>query len=147
MRRTIFGLVAASVCLLFLVTCSNNLGVVVRSTPSVNNGGNPVVVRVYQLKSAGSFQRATVESFWGKERATLGADLLGDPVELVLHPGETRKIKGIEINDGTLFIGAAADFYQPDVTEWKSIIDVSEMKDIELVLAVGNNRLLLGSLK
>jgi len=121
--------------------------VVVRSTPDLNNGGNPVVVRVYQLKSAGSFQRATVETFWGKERSTLGSDLLGDPIEIVLHPNETRTLKGIELNDETAFIGAAADFYQPDVDQWKSIIDVATMESDQLVLAVGENGLLIQSIK
>lgn len=147
MKNAIYQFVLASIFVFGLVTCAHNIGVVVRSTSDLNNGGNPVVVRVYQLKSAGSFQRATIETFWGKERALLGSDLLGDPIELVLHPNETRTLKGIELNDEAAFIGAAADFYQPDVDQWKSLIDVTTLKSDRLVLAVGKDGLLIQSIK
>ncbi len=147
MRTLIHRSMGLSLAFLFLVSCSHSLGVTVRSTADLNNGGNPVVVRIYQLKSVASFQRATAETFWNQDKATLGSDLLGDPIEIVMHPNETRKIKGIDLNKETNFIGAAADFYKPDVQRWKSILDVTKMKGHQIVLAVGDDGLLLDSIK
>jgi len=128
---------------ILIASCSSNLGVTIRSTNDLNNGGNPVVVRIYQLSSAGEFQRATLDSFWGNDRQVLGSDLVADPVEIVLHPGESISLSDIELNEETRFLGVAADFYQPEGEQWKSVLDIASLSGNQVYLAVGNDRLLV----
>ena len=123
--------------------CSKNLKVILRSGEELNNGGNPVVVRMYLLKSDINFQKATIETFWENDRSVLGADLLGDPIEILLHPGETRRLKKIKLEKEVEYLGAVADFYQPDLTQWKFLYDFSKHKTKEVILAVGRNKLVI----
>jgi type VI secretion system VasD/TssJ family lipoprotein len=127
--------------------CAPKAALTFMSTNDLNNGGNPVVVRVYQLKSAGNFQRATLDEFWQDDQAALGSDIVGDPVEVLLHPGETRNIKSMQIETDASFIGVAADFYSPEGDNWREIYQISDQKGLfkgfEIALAVGSDRLLV----
>ena len=82
----------------FLISsCSHHLTVTVKSNEELNNGGNPVVVRIYLLKTDINFQRSTLETFWKNDRETLGGDLIEEPVEIMLHPSQTRKLQKIKL--------------------------------------------------
>lgn len=139
------GMLALSA--LLFAGCAPKAALTFMSTNNLNNGGNPVVVRVYQLKSAGNFQRATLDEFWQDDQAALGSDIVGDPVEVLLHPGETRNIKSIQIESDATYIGVAADFYSPEGDNWREIYQISDQKGLfkgfEIALAVGNDRLLV----
>ncbi len=115
------------------------------SSDDVNHGGNPIVVRVYQLKSAGNFQRSSLESFWEDDTAALNGDLVGEPVEVLLRPDETQSFQQLQIRDETVYLAAAADFYQPDRDRWRDILDISEYDDDVVHVLVGNNRLAIRS--
>lgn len=123
--------------------CSHNLNVTVKSNEELNNGGNPVVVRIYLLKTDVNFQRSTLEAFWKNDRETLGGDIIGEPVEIMLHPSETRKLKKIKLDKEVIFIGAAADFYQPDKNQWKYLYNLSQHKGDDVTLAVGKDKLII----
>jgi type VI secretion system VasD/TssJ family lipoprotein len=123
--------------------CSHNLNVTVKSNEELNNGGNPVVVRIYLLKTDVNFQRSTLEAFWKNDRETLGGDIIGEPVEIMLHPSETRKLKKIKLNKEAIFIGAAADFYQPDKNQWKYLYNLAQHKGDDVTLAVGKDKLII----
>ena len=129
--------------LLLVSGCSHNLHVTVKSNEELNNGGNPVVVRIYLLKTDVNFQRSTLEAFWKNDRETLGGDIIGEPVEIMLHPSETRKLKKIKLDKEAIFIGAAADFYQPDKNQWKYLYNLSQHKGDDVTLAVGKDKLII----
>jgi type VI secretion system protein VasD len=124
-----------------LTGCSRNLQVSLIATSDVNNGGNPVVVRVYQLRNDVNFQRATIESFWNDDVQTLGGDLIGDPVEVIMRPDETRQLHRIKIENDALYIGAAADFYRPDQNRWRHILDISNYRGKKVYVLIGNDKL------
>jgi len=129
--------------LLVIVSCSHYLNVTAKSNEELNNGGNPVVVRIYLLKTDVNFQRATLEAFWRNDRETLGADIIGEPIEIMLHPSETRKLKKLKINKEVFYLGAAADFYQPDKNQWKYLYNLGQYKGDDLILAVGKDKLVI----
>jgi len=129
--------------LLIGALCSKNLKVILRSGGELNNGGNPVVVRMYLLKSDINFQKATIETFWKNDRQILGADLVDDPIEVLLHPGETRRLKKIKLTNEVEYLGAVADFYQPDLSQWKFLYDFSKYKSNEVILAIGRDKLII----
>ncbi len=129
--------------MLLLSACSHHMNVTVKSGEELNNGGNPVVVRLYLLKTDVNFQKTTLEAFWKNDKEALGSDLIGEPIELMLHPNESRKLKKIKITKETVFIGAAADFYQPDKNQWKYLYDISKNKGDRVILAVGRDKLII----
>ncbi len=69
--------------------------------------------------------------------------MVADPIEIVLHPGEARSLQDIELNEEARFLGVAADFYQPDGEQWKSILDIASLSGNQVYLAVGDDRLLV----
>jgi len=113
----------------------------ISSSKDVNYGGNPVVVRVYQLKSAVNFQRASLESFWEDDTGILNGDLIGRPVEILLRPDDTQTLQQIGISEEAVYLAAAADFYQPDRERWRDILDITEYAGDEIYVLVGNDRL------
>lgn len=132
---------------LLLTTCSAQRTLIFRSTPELNNGGNPVVVRIYQLKSAGNFQRTSLDEFWGTGAKSFASDVVGEPMEVLLRPGETRRIAKLKIQDGVNFIGVAADFYMPEGEQWRAVMETQSKRGGDIVLALGKNRLLVSNIE
>lgn len=113
----------------------------------LNNGGNPVVVRLYQLTTDVNFKSETSESFWRNEKNSFDRDMVGKPQEIMLHPREVLKLEKIKILDDTKFIGVAADFYKPDKDQWHYLIDVSIYEGDELLVVVRKNTLVITEVK
>jgi type VI secretion system VasD/TssJ family lipoprotein len=103
------------------------------------------VIRIYQLRTDVNFRRATLEAFWNDDRAVLDKDLVGDAIEIVLYPEENMKLEEITIQDETVFLGAAANFYDPDINQWRYLFDVSSSDEDEILIAVGRNKVLIAN--
>jgi len=58
--------------------------------PSVSKRPSPLLVRMYELKSATAFNNADFVALFQRDQAELGADLLGRE-EIMLNPGESRR--------------------------------------------------------
>jgi len=125
------------------VGCSNHLNITIKSNSELNNGGNPVVLRIYFLKTDKSFKTAPTNlvGFWEDDKKVLSKDLIHEPMELVLYPDEIRKMKKIKLAKEINFVGVAADFYKPDQIRWRYIFDLSEKKYNEVILTVGRDKL------
>jgi type VI secretion system protein VasD len=76
-----------------------------------------VAIRVYQLASPDSFNRADVFALIDRQAETLGADGLGSD-EFLLAPGERRQITR-DLKPGTRAVGAIALFRQIDQAAWR----------------------------
>lgn len=136
-------------CLVFLTIsgCSRYVRIYLQAANDLNNGGNPVVVRLYQLTTDVNFKSETSESFWRNEQNSFDRDLVGKPQEIILHPREVLKIEKVEILDDTKFIGVAADFYKPDKDQWQYLIDISIFEGNELLVVVRKNTLVITEVK
>ena len=136
-------------CLVFLsiAGCSRHVRVYLQASNDLNNGGNPVVVRLYQLTTDVNFKNETSESFWRNEQNSFDKDIVGKPQEIILHPREVLKLEKVEILDDTRFIGVAADFYKPDKDQWHYLIDVSIYEGDELLVVVRKNTLVITEVK
>jgi len=120
--------------LLFLLACfttmatpgcgssPTRLDATVIAAPDVNKDSSgralPVVVRVYELKTTGSFQSADFFSLYDQESATLGGDLLARE-EVNLRPGEQHRIERATAEDAQYIgvIGASRDI---DAATWRA---------------------------
>lgn len=91
--------------------------------PDIHKRPSPVVVRVYELKSAAAFEAADFVSLFEKDQATLAAELVGRE-EFVLRPGETRPWDKT-VDAQTQFIGIMAAFRDLERARWKTVVPVT----------------------
>ena len=83
---------------------------------------SPVVVRIFDLKSAAGFEAADYNGLFDKDREALGADLVARE-EFVLKPGEARRIDR-PLAPETQVIGIAAAFRDLERSTWRATIAV-----------------------
>jgi len=92
------------------------------ASDDLNSGGGqparPVVVRLYELKTAGAFSSADFYSLYEREAETLGSDLIGRE-EISLAPGQRHRIDKV-ISPETAFLGVVAAFRDIDRAEWRT---------------------------
>lgn len=60
--------------------------------PDSRGRPSPIILRLYELKTAAAFNRADFFSLWDREKETLGTDLVARD-EVQLRPGESRTIE------------------------------------------------------
>lgn len=94
--------------------------------PDSRKRPSPVVVRVFELKSATLFEQADFISLFEKEQAVLGAELVSRE-EFVLRPGETRPLNK-PLSPDTKFIGVMAAFRELERARWRVIVPVAAGK-------------------
>jgi type VI secretion system protein VasD len=90
--------------------------------PSTSKRPSPVMVRVYELKTAAAFNSADFMSLYQRDKAELGADLLAKE-EFVLAPGESKTFAKTLAPD-TRFIGVLAVYRDVEHAKWRSIVPV-----------------------
>jgi type VI secretion system protein VasD len=91
--------------------------------PSSSKRPSPLLVRVYELKGAAAFNSADFMSLYQRDKAELGADLLGKE-EFVLAPGESKQFAKTLAQE-TRFIGVVAAFRDVEHARWRSIVPVA----------------------
>jgi len=133
--------------LLIITGCTRRVGIYLQAATDLNNGGNPVVLQIYQLSTDVNFKTETSESFWRTGQHAFTKDIVGKPREIILHPREVLRMDEVQIKDDTKYIGVAADFYKPDKEQWRYLIDVTEKKADELLILVSNNTLVITEVK
>ena len=90
--------------------------------PDSRKRASPLVVRIYELKSAAAFEAADFLSLYDRDQATLGAEMVGRE-EFTMRPGESRpweKIIGPEVR----FIGVMAAYRDIEHARWKTLVAV-----------------------
>lgn len=87
--------------------------------PDFQGRPSPVVVRVYQLRSAGIFQSADFFALQNNETGILGADLLGRE-EFEVIPGETRALS-IDADIEARHLGVVAAYRELDQARWRAV--------------------------
>ena len=80
---------------------------------------NPVQTHVYMLREQETFTNTDYFQLADKERAVLGADLLGETTE-TMHPGEQRVLK-LPVPAGTKSVGIAVSFRNIDQGTWRAV--------------------------
>jgi type VI secretion system protein VasD len=90
--------------------------------PDLRKRPSPIVIRVYELKSAAAFDGADFVSLFERDQATLAAEMSARE-EFILRPGETRMWDKTTAPD-TKFIGVMASFRDIERARWKSIVAI-----------------------
>ena len=90
--------------------------------PDAHKRASPLVVRVYELKSAAAFEAADFVSLYERDQATLAAEMAARE-EFVLRPGETRPWEKTVAPDAK-FIGVIAAFRDIERARWKTLVAI-----------------------
>lgn len=111
------------------IEVEGNISAAAELNPDYNGRSSPVVIRVYQLRSASAFQTADFFTIYDEESAALGKDLIFRE-ELELQPGESREYKR-EMDPETRFVGVLAAFRDVEASTWRSMAEIPEKKFYE----------------
>jgi type VI secretion system protein VasD len=98
---------------------------------------SPVVLRVYELKTAAAFNGADFVSLFERDQAVLGADLVGRE-EVIVRPGDTLPIAAKTLAPDVRFIGVMAAFRELERAQWRSIVEVLPGQKQRLVIRADN---------
>ncbi|QSN64221.1 MULTISPECIES: type VI secretion system lipoprotein TssJ [unclassified Caballeronia] len=90
--------------------------------PDHSGRPSPVLVRVYELKATSSFDSADFFTLYGKDQATLGADLNAKN-EFLLKPGEKQSVEQLA-QPGTKFIAVVAAYRDIERARWRATAPV-----------------------
>lgn len=92
------------------------------------------MLRIYQLGSAGGFEKADFFQLNDKDAALLGSDLLGKE-QAVLTPGDTKTMS-FEVKPGTRFIGVTAAYRDIDKAVWRVDVPVPPNQTTKIAVSV-----------
>jgi type VI secretion system protein VasD len=106
-----------------LTSISGNVVAASDLNPSVTQQPRPLVLRVYELKSAAAFSQAEYMALFASDAAALGAEMVARE-ELTLQPGETRPLNNKPLNANTRFIGVFAAYRLLDKARWRAVLPV-----------------------
>ncbi|WP_241495983.1 type VI secretion system lipoprotein TssJ [Paraburkholderia monticola] len=120
------------------------ISVVVHASANPDSSGrpSPVLVRVYELKSTAAFDSADFFTLYGKDQATLGADLNARN-EFLLRPGESRSVE-LTVQQGTKFIGVVAAYRDIERTRWRATAVVPLNRTTPFAVKVGAADVVIG---
>ncbi|RYX88635.1 MAG: type VI secretion system lipoprotein TssJ [Comamonadaceae bacterium] len=85
----------------------------------IKGRGAPMLLRVYELKSAAAFEEGEFFALQANPKAVLGADLLAVD-QFIIRPGETREIRR-KSNPATTAIGIFAGFRDLPSASWRVV--------------------------
>ncbi|MBT8115286.1 MAG: type VI secretion system lipoprotein TssJ [Arenicella sp.] len=97
--------------------------------PDRNGISKPVVVRIYQLKTPGTFQGADFFSLYRDADAVLAADLLSSQ-EIMMQPGSSKQLEA-EFDPAARVIGVLAAFRDIENAIWRTSLALPEDKLIK----------------
>lgn len=117
------------------------LSLEIRAASDANRGpsgkGLPVVVRVYTLKSPGTFTTADFYSLYDKDAEVLGADLIARD-EVTLAPGQFVPLER-PLDPNASYLGAMAAFRDIDHSHWREPLRLNPGVDNKVLIEVGAN--------
>lgn len=88
--------------------------------PSISKRPSPLLVRVYELKTASAFNNADFVSLYQRDQTELGADLVARE-EFVINPSESKPIRRLAAPE-TRFIGVIGAYRDLEHAKWRAIV-------------------------
>jgi type VI secretion system protein VasD len=104
------------------VPIAGNLTAAAEVNPDVSGRPSPVAVKVYQLRSVGSFEASDFFKLYTQPAVALGADLVSS-TEIMVRPGESKRFDQ-EIDPQTRFVGVVAGFRDIENAQWRAVVPV-----------------------
>jgi type VI secretion system protein VasD len=149
-RRRTLMLTAAALTLPVIAGCASGpKPVIARITLEASAGVNPdqrgrpspVAVKLFELKSLASFERADFFSLFDRERETLGSELVGRD-ELVMKPGD-HVSQERKLSPEVRFIGVLVGFRDLERSQWRLAIPIDPKRTQPIVVQLEPMRVAL----
>lgn len=106
------------------VTIKGELTTATDLNPNYRDRPSPVVLIIFQLAAAESFNKATFFELYDPAAAVLGGDLIASERQ-TLTPGMAMEIEK-EFDEEARFIGFVAAFRDIDSAQWRSVIPLEQ---------------------
>ena len=103
------------------------------------NGGNAIVIKIYQLTNDDKFRFADFKSLWKNAEETLVNELIPPFIEETIVPNKNYELKEFEISKDAAFVGVVGDFHSPSKDGWRLIISVDSDIDHLKILILENS--------
>ena len=103
--------------------------------PSASKRPSPILVRVYELKSAAAFNGADFMSLYQRDQASLAADMLAKE-EFTLSPGESKTFAKTLAPD-TRFLGVVGAYRDLEHAKWRSVVPITPNKPQKVTITAG----------
>jgi type VI secretion system protein VasD len=103
--------------------------------PSSSKRPSPLLIRVYELKSAATFNAADFMALYQRDQAELGADVLARE-EYVLAPGEAKNFSKT-LAPETRFVGVFAAYRDLEHSKWRTVVPVQPLQNQRLLIEAG----------
>jgi len=131
---------------LVLVGCSGekrpdptSIDLILTASPAVNpdrNGrASPVLVRVYELRSAGTFETADFFALLEQDQVVLGGELV-NRWEFQLDPGETTSLEA-NLQGFSGALGIMAAYRDIEQAQWRAVKPLEINQENQLTAMVG----------
>ena len=98
-----------------------------RLNPDLKGRSSPVVVRMYELKSANQFSSADFMTLFDQDKTVLANDIVTRD-EFVMRPGETKAINKL-LTPETQAIGVMVAFRDLNRAKWRALATLTPGKD------------------
>lgn len=121
------------------VEMSTDIVVSEQLNPDANGRPSPLMLAVYQLRSADAFLSKDFFSVFDPEGAALGEDVIKRD-QLTLQPGGNRSFEA-EFDRDASFIGVVGAFSDLDRAQWRSVVEVPEKSLLNRMNLFGGERL------
>jgi len=92
--------------------------------PDPSGRPSPVMVTLYELKSASRFNVADFFSLYERASTTLAQDLQQKD-EVLLAPGESRTVN-LQFQDGSRYLGVLAAYRGFETARWRAVTETPE---------------------
>jgi type VI secretion system protein VasD len=111
-----------------------------RAAPNLNpddsGRASPLRIRLYELKSASTFNAQDFFSLYERDKDVLGADLVARE-EIQVEPG-MRKTFTRNVGPDTKFIGVLAPYRDIERAKWRASVEVPPNKTTPISLELGS---------
>ena len=126
--------------MIYFIGCGSGIQTinVALSTDDNANGGNAVVINIYQLTNDYKFQNASSNSLLRDSKETLANDLILPIIEKTMVPNENHYLE-LELSKDAAFIGVVGEFYSPSIDDWRRIISVDSDTEYLKILILENS--------
>ncbi|GAA0754524.1 type VI secretion system lipoprotein TssJ [Ideonella azotifigens] len=111
---------------------SGSIAASARVNPSVSQRPSPLLLRVYELKTANAFNAADFVSLYQRDQAELGTEVVARE-EFTLAPGERRALNKT-LAPETRFIAVFAAYRDIEHAKWRSVVAVTPGKQQQLLI-------------
>lgn len=103
--------------------------------PAPDGQATPVRVRLYELKSGASFDRADYFSLVDAANTTLASDLLVQD-ELLIQPGQQLTVER-QLDEQSRLLGVVVAYRELDSAVWRQLVSIPVGETSELDVSLG----------